>query len=207
MSAYRFAQASVLCIAVLAAPLAVSAQSVARPDLKAGDTWTVGITANAGFGASAHREEVRVVKEAGDTGYLVENTKKEGGGAAPVVEMLHISRDLNFIGRSTGAPQEFKWLQWPLEPGRSYEFETAAGNATATWKGKVVGWEDIEVPAGKFRALHVEFDRSGPFRAASSESLWFAPEAKTVVKRIQTRPGGERSKDVTTTELLSYKLN
>ena len=205
MSTLRFAQVSILWLAALVPPMAAQAQSTARPDLKIGDSWTVGISVNSGFGASTRREEVRVVREAGESGYQIEATPKGDGQA----QTFSLSRDLNFISPTGagGGPQEFKWLQWPLEPGRSYQFETMAGNSVATWKGKVSGWEEIEVPAGRFKALHVEFDRSGPFRYGATESVWFAPEAKAVVKRIQTRPGAERSRDIRTTELLSYKLN
>ena len=141
----------------------VLAQPVPRPDWKVGDTWTVGITTS-GFGGAGRRDEVRVVKEVAETGYQVENTKKEGGATS--VEVLNFSRDLNLIVAS----QEYRWLQWPLEPGRAIQFEVTIQDQIATWKGKVVGWEDVEVPAGKFKALHLEFDRSGPLRGSASES-------------------------------------
>jgi len=179
----------------------VLAQPVPRPDWKVGDTWTVGITTS-GFGGAGRRDEVRVVKEVAESGYQLENTKTEGG-ATSSAEMLNFSRDLNLIAAS----QEFKWLQWPLEPGRGIEFEITGQNQLVTWKGKVVGWEDVEVPAGKFKALHLEFDRSGQMRGSASESVWFAPEAKAVVKRIQMRPGSQRTRDLITFELVAYKIN
>lgn len=209
MPILRMVQWSVLCAILAMAPVEADAQSVARPDWKVGDTWTVAITASSAIAGANRREEVRVVKEAGETGYKVDNTVKGGGSPAAAPEVLNLSRDLNFIGSSGagGAPQEFKWLQWPLEPGRTYQFESIFNNVTSTWKGKVTGWEDVEVPAGKFKALHVEFDRSGPFRQSASESIWYAPEAKVVVKRIQTRPGVQGARDVTTYELVAYKIN
>jgi hypothetical protein len=76
-----------------------------------------------------------------------------------------------------------------------------------TWNGKVVGWEDVEVPAGKFKALRLEFDRSGQMRGSASESVWYAPEAKAVVKRVQMRPGSQRTRDLITFELVAYKIN
>jgi hypothetical protein len=210
MSQRRITMCAGFCALALLAPALALAQPAARADWNVGDTWTVAITSSSGVGGAAHREEVRVVKEAGANGYRVENTKK-AGGAAPEVEMLTISRDHNFIGPvgGGGAPQEFKWLQWPLEPGRTYQFEINAQNQVTTWKGKVTGWQDVEVPAGKFKALHVEFERSGPFRSSASESIWYAPEAKVIVKRVQTRPSGTRANayDVTTIVLVAYKLN
>jgi hypothetical protein len=138
------------------AAVAVHAQSVPRPDWKVGDTWTVAITANSGVGGTSRREEVRVVKEAGDHGYQVESSFQ---------------------------------------------------NQALVWKGKATGWEVVDVPAGKFKALRLEYQRSGSNRNAACESVWYAPDAKLVVKRIQSRPGAQRSRDITTTELVSYKFN
>jgi len=204
-----FGKAFIIAL-VAAAPVLALAQVAARPDWKVGDSWTVAVSVNAGVGASTRREEVRTVKEAGETGYVLEFVAKAADGTMTAPETSNFSRDLNFIapsGGANGGPQEFKWLQWPLEPGKSDQFETMAQNSVATWKGKVAGWEEVVVPAGKFKALRLEFDRSGPFRYAAQDSVWYAPDAKAVVKRIQSRPGGNRANDVTTIELLSYKLN
>jgi hypothetical protein len=210
MSLRRMACRFVALLLISIAPVVVLAQSVARPDWKVGDSWTVAVSVNAGFGASTRREEARTVKEAGDGGYVLEFIAKAADGTVAAPETNNFSRDLNFIAPSggvSGGPQEFKWLQWPLEPGKSYQFETMVQNSVATWKGKIVGWEEVVVPAGKFKALRLEFDRSGPFRYAAQDSVWYAPDAKAVVKRIQSRPGGNRANDVTTNELFSYKLN
>lgn len=40
-----------------------------------------------------------------------------------------------------------------------------------TWTGKTVGWEDVDVPAGKFHAIHVQHIEPEP-RGATS--YWFA---------------------------------
>ena len=199
MSTHRSFRIAIAFALISGAPT-VYAQEAARPDWKVGDTWTVGITTS-GFGGAGRRDEVRVVKEVAESGYQVENTKKESGATS--VETLNFSRDLNLIAAS----QEFKWLQWPLEPGRAIEFEITGQNQVVTWKGKVVGWEDVEVPAGKFKALHLEFDRSGQMRGSASESVWYAPDPKAVVKRVQMRPGTQRSRDLITYELVAYKLN
>jgi len=199
MSTHRSFRIAIAFALILVTPT-VYAQAAARPDWKVGDTWTVGITTS-GFGGAGRRDEVRVVKEVAETGYQVENTKKEGGATS--VETLNLSRDLNLIAAS----QEFKWLQWPLEPGRAIQFEVTGTNQVVTWKGKVVGWEEVEVPAGKFKALRVEFDRSGQLQGSASESVWYAPEAKAVVKRVQMRPGSQRTRDLITYELVAYKLN
>jgi hypothetical protein len=206
----KFAHRAALGAMFAIVAVAAHAQSVARPDWKVGDSWTVAVSVTAGVGASTRREEARTVKEATEAGYTLEFIAKAADGTVAAPEMNNFSRDLNFVapsGGANGGPQEFKWLQWPLEAGKSSQFESMVQNAVATWKGKVVGWEDVVVPAGKFKALRLEFDRSGPFRGSASESVWFAPDAKAVIKRIQSRPTVTRANDVTTFELLSYKLN
>jgi hypothetical protein len=52
---------------------------------------------------------------------------------------------------------------------------------------KVIGWEELTVPAGKFRALRIESE--GPFQrvdkpisGTSKETAWYVPEAKRYVK-------------------------
>jgi hypothetical protein len=52
---------------------------------------------------------------------------------------------------------------------------------------KVIGWEDVQVPAGKFRALKVEHDSTlrgsrGPFTANRKILLWYVPETKRWVR-------------------------
>jgi hypothetical protein len=210
MSITKVLRRAIVVVLAAAAPASALAQAVPRPDWKVGDTWTVAVSVNAGVGASTRREETRTVKEAGETGYVLEFVAKAADGTAAAPETNSFSRDLNFIapsGGANGGPQEYKWLQWPLEPGKASKFESMVQNAVATWNGKVAGWEEVTVPAGKFKALRIEFDRSGPFRYAAQDSVWYAPDARNVVKRVQSRPGGNRANDVTTIELLSYKLN
>jgi hypothetical protein len=56
----------------------------------------------------------------------------------------------------------------------------AEGNSwQANWGGQVrtlttTGWEEIEVPAGKFRAIRVTHDESG--KGNPDSSMWYAPE-------------------------------
>ena len=87
-------------------------------------------------------------------------------------------------------------LQFPLSPGRQYAAaweirrpRAGAFHVRHERKVTVVGWEDIEVPAGKFRALRVQAD--GHFRRldklASDEArntYWYVPQVKRWVKHV-----------------------
>ena len=87
-------------------------------------------------------------------------------------------------------------FQFPLAPGRQYSAawemrrpRAGAFHVRHERKVNVVGWEDIEVPAGKFRALKVQAD--GHFRRfdriASDEArntYWYVPQVKRWVKHV-----------------------
>jgi hypothetical protein len=87
-------------------------------------------------------------------------------------------------------------FQFPLSPGREYRAaweirrpRAGAFHVRHERKVTVVGWEDIEVPAGKFRALKVQAD--GHYRRydklASDEArntYWYVPRVKRWVKHV-----------------------
>jgi hypothetical protein len=85
-------------------------------------------------------------------------------------------------------------LRFPLKIGESHpwKFETIFG-PQRNWRSehervtRVVGWEEITVPAGKFRALKVV--QEGDFRrldvsvaGKTRTTTWYAPEVKRWVK-------------------------
>ena len=79
--------------------------------------------------------------------------------------------------------------------------------SSTTGSVSVVGWETVEVPAGKFRAIKVELDTmvrpldgSRPF--PRQVTFWYVPEVRRWVKLQGTTPRNRFSE-----ELLSYKLN
>jgi hypothetical protein len=87
-------------------------------------------------------------------------------------------------------------FRFPLSPGQQYEAaweirrpRAGAFHVRHERKVTVVGWEDIEVPAGKFRALKVQAD--GHYRRfdklASDEArntFWYVPRIKRWVKHV-----------------------
>jgi hypothetical protein len=87
-------------------------------------------------------------------------------------------------------------LQFPLAPGRQYPAaweirRPNIGNFHVRHERRVtvVGWEDIEVAAGKFRALKIQAD--GYFkrldRAVQDEArntFWYVPQVKRWVKSV-----------------------
>jgi hypothetical protein len=78
--------------------------------------------------------------------------------------------------------------QWPLEPGRSWKYERLdATDGFQVWEAQVKGWEDVEVPAGKFRTIRVDFDlvqNPNPL-VTWHMSFWYSPDVKAFVKQTQ----------------------
>jgi len=180
----------------------VQAQSVERPDWKPGYTWTLRANTTGVSGGGAATETVRTVSTVRDDGSYTVSIQPAGSADAPT--NVRATRDLNtFVKAANGEWQEFRWLQWPLEPGRTYSITSGA----FTWDGKVEGWESVTVPAGTFKAIRISFTRSGPSKWGASETIWFVPEMKAVARRIAVRPDTERGQSTTTTEVVSFKTD
>ena len=92
--------------------------------------------------------------------------------------------------------------RFPLAVGNEWRYEysakTSSGIVRNDIKAKVVGWEDVTVPAGTFRVLRIEhegswsrdtdFARDGIIRSLTAPveiTYWYAPAAKTIVKSIR----------------------
>jgi hypothetical protein len=80
------------------------------------------------------------------------------------------------------------WFAFPLYPGKtwedSYDWEVrgaAPVKGKAEDRGKVIGWEEVQVPAGSFRALKVEVERRfyGKGGMADDATLvyWYTPRS------------------------------
>jgi hypothetical protein len=200
---------------LIAIPVVSTAQTAARPELRIGDTWTYRYT-----GPGVARTEVLKVSEAvakGGFRIAIEETSQSGAAsitgekAEPGERRMLVSADLNPMLRdpqNAPALQEFVRFRWPLEPGKSWSFPNNGASFTYTWDVKADGWESVTVPAGTFKALKLSMTRSGG-RGSGSEVLWYAPEAKGLVKRVTHYSSSERRNaiDTTTIELTSYKVD
>lgn len=85
-------------------------------------------------------------------------------------------------------------LQMPadLKKGlHTLEYAVADGGQIQTYRFQVTGEEQVETPAGNFRAIRVERDRG---KGSDRETLiWFAPELDYLVVRLeQIEPNGNR---------------
>src|SRR5438094_8869630 len=71
----------------------------------------------------------------------------------------------------------------PLRKGASWDFNGQAGELTVHQRYEVGGEEDIEVPAGKFHAVHIHGEQTSPSRMTIDR--WFA-SGVGIVKDVTT---------------------
>src|SRR6266498_1934960 len=112
---HRLLAALVVALLAAAPSAPLLAQSVAAPELKAGDTWTYR------WSGAASRTEKRTVKNVSADRYRIEQTA-DGGNAAQGEDAkergFSMTRELNVIARdpqNADKLQVWKWLDWPLE--------------------------------------------------------------------------------------------
>jgi hypothetical protein len=144
---------------LLAAP-AIFAQSADAPNVKANDAWTFRVTTEKGQQFERHDVDSKVERVSRDA--ILVDVSPTGSTTPPVAEMFGTdwSRAHENAGKAVVVEKPF---QFPLIEGKSWDVSYTVANpnpmySTETWTSHyvVVGWEDVEVPAGKFRALKVE---------------------------------------------------
>ena len=203
-----------LAALLLLFPLVGGAQ-VPRPDVKVEDSWTyrrMDYDANQPRGlytirvVFAARGVIQMVSTYGRKQEEVDTTYTADWNAVTTVGRV--------FNPHTG------WFRFPLQVGDSYQasFETIVPKKEASSRHqrevKVVGWEEITVPAGRFRALKIvsegHFQRVDNTRISgtSRNVIWYVPEVKRWVKitlenRSETGRGGG---EFTGEELVGYKV-
>jgi hypothetical protein len=160
MRAVLFLQ--MMSLSCCAAAAAAVPQSLSAPAVKAGDTWTYRqTTEKATSGWSQSRDETTVTRVTSSTIYY---TVKPSGSTQPAKELFagldwSRARDINGTETIINKP-----LAFPLTVGKAWEVHYVEQHPTnkvhksEEWLHKfaVVGFEAVEVPAGKFNALKVE---------------------------------------------------
>ena len=203
---------AVLALLLLAFPVLSAGQSdapVVKPEIRVGDSWTYRSTGLLSTGTDEH--ETRVTFADGKLILAVSTRKSDGKefDSSWTSEWNGISSYTGWIYRPpTGI------LRFPLRVGDKYPINfdvlrprvsTAAFHATGT--ATVAGWEWVEVPAGKFRAIKVEVEavyrQLDAFSTHTRQyTFWYHPEVRRWVKLHAVSPAGESGE-----ELLAYKLN
>jgi hypothetical protein len=202
------------------AVLAAHAQPpVAAPQPAAGDRW---VYDRYGFtDRPSDRVEVAVDKIDSSAGYGETLTVLEalGPDSRPKGEQRQQQRAIATLTVPTAnvISGSFSLIDFPVEVGRTWQYEmtfTATSGFDLILRGtaKVVGWEEVQVPAGKFRALKVEHDSNlrgarGPFTANRKILVWYVPEVKRWVRYDFTQTSNRAdSQNRFRFELVSFQL-
>lgn len=184
--------------------------SAILPDV--GDTWTYLFTER-DYGNKKESKFRRTVEAVTDAEIRI----RAGGG-----DLLVYNHEGNLTRREYKSGEVRTWQPFlprfnhPLEPGKTWQQKflfrrpdrEVENDATIT----VVGWEDVSVPAGAFKALKIAYvswyrRKDNNFVGRTAVNLWFAPEVKRWVKlEILERGNNGVIYTDSTEELLAFNV-
>ena len=102
----------------------------------------------------------------------------------------------------------FQPLAWPLYVGRSWKnvftMERPQDESSSNFDNEVVvaKFEEVVVPAGKFKAFKIDVYRS--FDGELMSEYWYSPQVKWFVKKISYKGRGSRPREE---RLISYSVD
>lgn len=203
---------TLLALLLVAVPVLSAGQTdapVVKPEIRVGDSWTYRSTNMIAPGTHEHEIRVSFVS---DKVILVVSTSKSDEKEID----SSWTPDWNALTAYSGVMfrPHSGLFRFPLRTGDkhevSYELRRPRVNtaeSATTGTVTVVGWETVEVPAGKFRAIKLELDTmirpsDGARAYRRHVFFWYAPEVRRWVKLQGTTPKSSFSE-----ELLAYKLS
>jgi hypothetical protein len=202
--------ALLLLLTILAAPAtAQDPASVVKPEIRVGDSWTYrskNVLEN-----GAHTYELRVERSDGKT-ILAVGTRKGDDKEFDGTFTPEWNPVVGVSGLIFTPPPSF--FSFPMQVGDvrtlAYTSSRPRVNVPPTRfdsRVQVVGWEEVTVPAGRFRAIKIVADgiffppfARGP--AKNRATYWYVPEVRRWVKLLFETPT-----IVAEEELVEYKLN
>ncbi len=173
-----------------------------RPTWRVGDRWVFRLNGPPGPARSTDTVK-RVGQFEGRPAYFVERVTELLDGSDRWVFTVVFDQDLYYIARfdARGRLEEkvmWQLFRWPLRPWdyreSEYPWYSRLVNEDRTWEvGKarlhlwVLGWEVVETPAGKFRALRYHlvyrfYDPQGQATGHAIEDGWLSPDARNWVR-------------------------
>jgi hypothetical protein len=134
-------------------------------------------------------------------------------------ETILYDRDLNFVAVASDgrilreASPSLRSFDFPFHVGKEWRsvFTFQDNQKGLSWTPVEVFWrvkeyDEITVPAGKFRAFLIESEPSTNW-GIRKEQVWYSPQAKQLVKRLRERTSAHyEGKGRDTWELVQYTL-
>ncbi|PUA20288.1 hypothetical protein [Glaciimonas sp. PCH181] len=164
MTAATVAFRATIIASICIASGTLHAQSVERPVLKEGDKWAYSVRVDENkadiMRSSTRNWEASITRAGLQT--IILASKPVDSNLPPTEASLNadwsVTRSLNGKNTVTSRPYDF-----PMKPGKTWKLETLENKPDAQAKTQkitlqytVVGWEDVKVPAGTFKALKIE---------------------------------------------------
>ncbi|MFZ6816237.1 hypothetical protein ACO0K3_17330 [Undibacterium sp. Rencai35W] len=199
----------------------VQAQSVRAPAIVEGDTWEFR-TINMWSSKPISQFSKKTIGISGEYARMFYETRTLGKGeefVKPQVSEGTVRTDLNMTVMFKNDKMEQTWYKWPLEPGKKWEFQYKQEFPSATnsaqiqvsitnTKAEVIGWETVEVPAGKFKALKIVYKNSwtmdNPTSSGTTQNIvWYSPDTKSSVQTTFESFGADGSPQTRTNQQLT----
>jgi len=153
-----------------------------------GDRWVIEMRYPTG--TEEYTEEVTDVENK-DGALIISIGREVDGKLPPQRSQIQITDKgiyrMSLQGSAYDAP--YRILKLPLKPGEAWTSEASSGGAqSTTFKYRAMREEDVEVPAGKFRAFRIEVDIDTRGRSSRS-AIWYGPGVG-IVKMEHDDPAG-----------------
>jgi hypothetical protein len=166
------------------------AQDVPRPEVKPGDSWTFQRVEYESNAVSA----VFVTRATFANDRVIQIVSTRQGGEKEIDSIFTAEWNQVSSANSGIFEPHQDIFRFPLRPGNAHDAryevrfpQQGAYRVRHERKVRVLGWEDVEVPAGRFRALRVE--STGSFQrldvslsGTTKEVMWYVPAVKRYVK-------------------------
>lgn len=186
-----------------------SEMRIPKPEIRVGDSWTYRGTNALAPGTHEYENRVSFINE---KVILLLTTRKSDGkevDSSWTPEWNALTSHSGYVFRpNTGM------FRFPLRVGARHEMKfeflrprVDSVESFTMGSTTVVGWEMVEVPAGKFQAIKLEVDTmvqplDGSRAYPRQVTFWYAPDVRRWVKLLVFTPRVNSNE-----ELLSYKLN
>lgn len=191
--------------------LAAEPASIAAPALKVGDSWVIEETTQQGPSKFTRtRFDLGIDRVASDN--MVLDVKPDGAQSAPQSQMRGLDWAQLLLVDGVQKPT-LRPLSFPLQAGKTWTVDFIdprhKGNAVSAHVRqtyKVVGWEDVTVPAGTFHALKIEgngsVDQDEVVPSVAQSTAVGEPGAAAAQSRVQQ--GGKRTVHITLYSAIYY---
>ena len=185
--------------------LGQDSKSVELPDVRPNNSWTF-VTSD--YYTKQARSESQLTVTA-VTNESIRATQTSG------TRTTTVTRGRDWSIRQKDNPP-IQYFVFPLELGRRWKYSTrfvhpTCGDANTDWSAHAARWEEIVVPAGKYRAMRIDHEGAWTHACGGgrvTRKYWYVPELKYFAKLEFIDYGdGNRVVDAYTQELKFVSLD